>query len=136
MTNPIHILVVEDSTVAQMVMKENLTQQGCTVDIAADAQSAIEKAHDHHYDVILMDIGLGNGPDGFDVAAQIKANSPLNKRTSIAVVSAHGEPEYRDKAGMVGMVGYFNKPFTPKHAEKIVGFIKNNQLLHIINHMK
>lgn len=134
--NPIHILVVEDSKIAQMVMKNNLTEQGCTVDFASDAKGALEKAKDCHYDAILMDIGLGNGPDGFDAAAQIKAESPLNRKTSIAVVSAHGEPEYRDKAGAAGMVGYFDKPFTQKHAEKIVSFIKNNQLIRLIDHMK
>ncbi|MBA3535687.1 MAG: response regulator [Tatlockia sp.] len=134
--NPIHILVVEDSKIAQIVMKTNLTEQGCTVDIAVDAKDALEKARDCHYDAILMDIGLGNGPDGFDAAVQIKAHSALNKKTSIAVVSAHGEPEFRDKAGEVGMVGYFNKPFTQKHAEKIVNFIKNNQLIRIVDNMK
>lgn len=134
--NPIHILVVEDSKIAQMVIKTSLIEQGCTVDIAADAQGAIEKAQDCHYDVILMDIGLGNGPDGFDTAAQIRAHSPLNRKTSIAAVSIHAEPEYRDKAGAVGMVGYFNKPFTQKHAEKIVNFVKNNKFVHILDHMK
>ncbi|MBA2657009.1 MAG: response regulator [Tatlockia sp.] len=134
--NPIRILVVEDSKIAQLVMKTNLTEQGCTVDFASDAQSALAKAKDCHYDAILMDISLGSGPDGFDAAAQIKAQSPLNRKTSIAVVSGHAEPEYRDKAGEAGMVGYFNKPFTQKHAEKIVGFIKNNQLSRIIDHMK
>lgn len=136
MANSIHILVVEDSQVAQTVMKTNLTQQGCIVDIAADAQGALAKVHERHYDAILMDIGLGDGPDGFDVAEQIKLHSILNRDTSIAAVSAHEESEYRDKAEAVGMVGYFNKPFTQKHAEKIVSFIKNNHLVRLINHMK
>lgn len=133
--NPIHILVVEDSKIAQMVIKTNLVEQGCIVDIAADAQGAIEKTQGCHYDVILMDIGLGNGPDGFDAAAQIRERSLLNKRTSIAVVSAHAE-EYRDRVSPVGVVGYFNKPFTQKHAEKIVNFVKNNKFVHILDHMK
>lgn len=136
MNKPIHILVVEDSLIAQTVMQKNLIQQGCIVDIAADAQTALEKARDHHYDLILMDIGLGSGPDGFDIAAHIRSNSTLNKNTSIAAVSVHDEQEYRDKAEVTGMVGYFNKPFTPQYAEKIVGFVKNNQLIRIIHHMR
>ncbi|ARG97333.1 response regulator [Legionella micdadei] len=136
MSYPIHILVVEDSKVAQMAIENSLIQHGCIVDIANDAQGALQKAHAHHYDVILMDISLGNGPDGFDIAAQIKSQSALNKKTSIAAVTSHAEPEYRDKAKAVGMVGYFNKPFTHKHAEKIIGFVKNNQLMRILSHMK
>lgn len=134
--NPIHVLLVEDSPLAQTVMISNLTQHGCTVDTATDAEVALEKAYDQHYDIILMDIGLGSGPDGFDVATQIKNNSALNKKTSIVAISAHDKPEFREKAEAVGMVGYFNKPFTQKHAEKIIGFIKNNQLYQIINHIK
>jgi CheY-like chemotaxis protein len=133
---PIHILVVEDSIIAQMMMKTNLIQKGCTVDVADDAPSALKKADSHHYDVILMDIGLGHGADGFEVAAQIKAHSVLNKQTSIAAVSAHEESEYRDRAKTVGMVGYFNKPFTLQNAEKIVSVIKNHQLARIIDHIK
>lgn len=134
--NTIHILVVEDSQIAQISMKINLMEQGCTVDIAANAKDALEKTQISRYDVILMDIGLGNGPDGFDIAAQIKAHSAMNRKTLIAAVSANEEPENRDKADAAGMVGYFNKPFTQKHAEKIVNFIKNNKLVRIIEHMK
>jgi CheY-like chemotaxis protein len=134
--HPIHVLVVEDSKIVQLAMKSSLLEQGCTVDLASNAEDALEKAQDCHYDVILMDIALGNGPDGFDTAAQIRTSSALNRKTSIAAVSAYSEQEYRDKAGEVGMVGYFNKPFTQKHAEKIVGFIRNNRLIRIIDHMK
>lgn len=124
MSYPIHILIVEDSEIAQMAIEASLAQHGCIVDVAHDAECALQKAHSHHYDVILMDINLGSGLDGFDLAAQIKSQSVLNKKTSIAAVTSHIEPEYRDKAKAVGMVGYFNKPFTHQHAEKIVGFVK------------
>ena len=134
--NPIHILLVEDSQLAQAVMISNLIKHGCTVDTATDAEAALEKAYDQHYDVILMDIGLGNGPDGFDVATLIKNKSALNKKTSIVAISATDEPEFRDKAKEIGMVGYFNKPFTQKHAEKIVDFIKNDHLYRIVSHIK
>src|SRR5262245_12009094 len=127
---PIRVLVVEDSKIAQMAIKSVLTEQGCKVDFASDSKGALDKVQEQ-YDVILMDISLGEGPDGFETAAQIKAQSALNRKTSIAAVTAQRKPGYREKAGATGMVGVFEKPFTQEHAEKLVNFIRNNQLIRI-----
>ena len=122
-----HILIVEDTMVAQVVLKIQMTKQGCTVDIASDGKSAIEKGLTTHYDLILMDIGLGDGPNGFEVTAEIKKQNQINTLTPIMAVTAHGEPEFNDKALAVGMVGYFNKPFTPEDAKKIMDYLNNPQ---------
>lgn len=124
MNNSIHALVVEDSAIAQKVIKIQMTKQGCEVDIAGDGVAALEKAMSIHYDVILMDIGLGEGPDGFEVTAQIKEKCHLNKTTPIMAVTAHNEPVYREKALEYGMVGYFNKPFTTKEAAIVMDALK------------
>lgn len=126
MDNQFHILVVEDTPVAQVVVESQLVNVGCIVDLAADGKSALEKAAATHYDLILMDIGLGEGLDGFEVALLIKEGNGINKMTAIMAVTAHGEPEFNKKAESVGMVGYFIKPFRPIDAEKIIDYLKNN----------
>lgn len=117
MTNSLHVLVVEDTHIAQIVIKTQLYKQNCTVDIAVDGASAIRMANKFSYDLILMDIGLGDGPDGFEVTLNIKKNSLLNSMTPIVAVTAHNEPDFAEKASAVGMEGFFNKPFTYKNAE-------------------
>ncbi|KTD25818.1 MULTISPECIES: response regulator [Legionella] len=127
MTHPIHVLVVEDTLIAQMVAKAQLAKLGCLVDIASNGEIALEKTMTHAYDVILMDIGLGDGPDGFEVASSIKQSS-INKNTPIVAVTAHGEPDYAKKALAVGIERYFNKPFTPASAKAILHHIESRSL--------
>lgn len=125
MASQIRVLLVEDTPIAQHVLKAVLVKEGCAVDIAADGIIALDKAMNHPYDLILMDIGLGDGPDGFDVTVNIKAHSLFNKITPIYAVTAHNEPEYEEKALSVGMVGYFNKPFKQQDAATILDDFKN-----------
>lgn len=123
MTNPTHVLVVEDTLIAQMLTKIQLTQLGCLVDIASDAQIALEKSMTKAYDLILMDIGLGEGLDGFEVTSQIKMHSPMNKHTPVIALTAHNDPEYVEKARQVGMKHYFNKPVTPTDIQKMLEYL-------------
>lgn len=117
MVQPIRILLVEDTLIAQMVIKAQFTQLGCEVDVASDGIIALDKALESTYDLILMDIGLGDGPDGFEVATSIRNKSKNNKTTPIMAVTAHGDQEYEEKARACGMMGYFKKPFTPTDAK-------------------
>ena len=127
MDSPWHILVVEDTLIAQVFIKQQLLKHGCVVDTANDGEAAIRKTLFTPYDVILMDIGLGVGPDGFTVAAEIKKQSRINRTTPIMAVSAHGEPEYHEKAITVGMLAYFYKPFTPQDATTLVDYLKKTR---------
>lgn len=120
-----HILIVEDSRIAQVVLKNQMVQQGCTVDIASDGNTAIEQALATKYNLILMDIGLGEGPDGFEVSQSILSDGGLNSTTPIMAVTAHGEPHFEQKATEIGMVGYFTKPFNLDDAKVIMDFLKN-----------
>lgn len=125
MTSPLRVLIVEDTPIAQVVVKVQMTKQGCEVELAENGHVALEKAMSNRYDVILMDIGLGEGPDGFEVTRQIRAQSGPNQKTPIIAVTSHGGDDYIEKAKSVGMEEYLNKPFTPDDAKKIVDYLKN-----------
>ncbi|MCX7114803.1 MAG: response regulator [Gammaproteobacteria bacterium] len=120
-----HILIVEDTIIAQLVLKKEMIEEGCTVDIASDGHEALKKALQTHYDFILMDVGLGDGPNGFEVTTLIKQQSELNKNTPIFAVTAHGGDTYVEKAKAAGMVRYFNKPFTHVDAQFVINYVKN-----------
>jgi two-component system response regulator QseB len=53
----VKILIVEDSELAAQVMRKNLIQLGARVDIASNAEVAIDFLM-KRYDLILIDIGL------------------------------------------------------------------------------
>lgn len=120
----IRVLLVEDTPVAQIVAKNHLTKQGCEVDIASSGDEALEKILQIQYDIILMDIGLGDGPDGFEVTTQIKSENTLNQLTPIIAITSHEEESFEDKAFAVGMTDFYKKPFTEAIAKTIVDALK------------
>lgn len=103
-------LIVEDDKIAQVVAKYTVQELGYDFDIASTANEAIEYARTTKYHLILMDIGLDQGHDGFEVATEIRKNSLINLTTPIIAVTAHIDEEYREKAAEVGMLAFINKP--------------------------
>jgi len=60
------ILIVEDDRRLADVTREGLEEIGMAADIVSDGESAVRAATSQHYDVVVLDVMLGNGPDGFD----------------------------------------------------------------------
>lgn len=125
MTSSTRILIVEDALIAQMLTKIQLMELGCIVDIAANGVTALEKAKKQYYDLILMDISLGDDQDGFEVTAQIKKQSEKNKDTPIIAVTTHDTPEYAYRAEAVGMKRYYNKPLSCTDAEEMLQYLNS-----------
>lgn len=125
MSNLLHVLVVEDTVIAQFVTKSHLTQLGCVVDTASNGFMALDKANTVSYDVILMDLGLGEGPDGFEVTTLIKTQSKLNKNTPVMALTIHSESQFNEKAQSVGIVRFIYKPFRLADAKEIVDYLTN-----------
>lgn len=114
------ILIVEDDNVAQVVAKYAVQQLTDDFDAASTAQEAIDYANTKQYDVILMDVGLERGKDGFTVTNDIRKTCMLNSKTPVIAVTAHMEDSYRDKAIQAGMVAFINKPI---NADKLKGIL-------------
>jgi len=124
MTRLLQVLLVEDSQIAQLATKMQLIKQGCAVEVAPDGACAIQKTLAQHFDFILMDIGLGEGPDGFEVTQSIKNQKKgMNLNTPVFAVTAHSEAGYLEKAKTLGIVRYYNKPFTLTNIMEIMGLI-------------
>lgn len=125
MDNKIKALIVEDNAIACMAAKSNLEKLGCEVDTANTGEKAIELCENFTYNIIFMDIGLGD-TDGFTVTQEIKSKCQINKETPIVALTAHSEDEYKQKAKKVGMIDFLNKPIDTLQVEKIL-----NELFHV-----
>jgi CheY-like chemotaxis protein len=125
MSKLLHVLVVEDTVIAQFVTKSHLTQLGCVVDTASDGLIALDKSNNVVYDVILMDLGLGDGPDGFEVTTLIKQQSKLNQHTPVMALTIHSESQFNEKAQSVGIERFIYKPFRLADATEIVDYLTN-----------
>jgi CheY-like chemotaxis protein len=103
------ILVAEDNTVNQHIIKTILTKLDHSVDIAKDGQCAIDLFNSGDFDVILMDIRMPV-MDGLEATASIRAmDGPRSNIPIIALtadISFGNITEYTD----VGMNDVCGKP--------------------------
>ena len=65
------ILVVEDNTETQLIIKVNL-RNIYDVELTDNADDAIKLIKSNDFDLVLLDINLGNSADGRDVLNMIK----------------------------------------------------------------
>lgn len=82
------VLIVEDESVIAWALESLLEDLGHdVVGIASSGAAAIAAAAEHGPDLILMDIHLGRGPDGVEVAGRIVAKGSAK----VIFVSAYGD---------------------------------------------
>lgn len=115
-----HILVVEDNFIAQTVATALLSRLSCLVDIAPTGEEAISLCTQHHYDLIFMDIGLGEGMDGYEVTHHIRNLLTEQKDTPIIALTAHAGEENKQRCIEAGMDAVLTKPLTQAHASDIL----------------
>ncbi|KTD52995.1 response regulator [Legionella quateirensis] len=114
------VLVVEDNFIAQTVARALLTQLSCKVDIASNGNQALQLCKKNQYDLIFMDIGLGNGIDGYEVTRHIRTMPSDKKHTPIIALTAHGGDESRKRCIESGMDAVLTKPLTQAHAMDVI----------------
>lgn len=102
------VLLVEDFDDARFMMKLLLELIGYRVFEAINGREAVELAGDVNPDLILMDLSL---PllDGISATRIIRQNPQLND-VPIVALTAHTEPEFRDRAYAAGCDEFVGKP--------------------------
>jgi len=83
----VKILVVDDEENIRILFKEELEDEGYTVDVAANGEEAIAKVKKNHFDLIVLDIKMP-GMDGITALNEIKN---MNKNQPVILCSAYGE---------------------------------------------
>jgi signal transduction histidine kinase/CheY-like chemotaxis protein len=116
----IHILLVEDNELNQMLVQKMMNEVKCKVEVAENGRVAIQKIEKTFFDIILMDIGLP-GIDGYEVTQHIRNKlSPPQSAIPIIAVTAHALKGEEEKCLSAGMNGYISKPFNKEELfEKI-----------------
>jgi len=114
------ILLVEDDE-ASRDYTTALLKKYFNIESAFEGLEAIEKAKEKDYDIILMDINLGKGIDGTEVARKIR-KSPGYEKTPIVALTAFVLPGDREEFIAGGCTHYLGKPFT---RNQILELLKN-----------
>ena len=85
------VLVVEDDADVREVMAGALAGDGHAVIEAADGIAALDALATHRFDIILLDIGLGQGPDGVEVCRRLRRAG--DDAHVVAVTARDGEAD-------------------------------------------
>jgi PAS domain S-box-containing protein len=100
------ILLVEDEAIIALAEKRALERYGYSVVVAHSGEKAITRMKQTPgIDLILMDIDLGAGMDGTEVAAVILENHNL----PVVFLSSHAEPEIVERTEKITSYGYVVK---------------------------
>lgn len=102
------ILVVEDNKINQVVTRKMLEKLKIKVDTAYDGLGAIKKAQTASYDLILMDINMPPGMDGFEAAKRIRE---FDQTTPIIALTAAEQREVKKRIKDSAINDYIIKPF-------------------------
>lgn len=103
------ILVVDDEERIRKLLKMYLEREGYLIDEAGDGITALEKAIQINYDLILLDLMLP-GIDGIEVCNKLRET----KSTPVIMLTAKGEEANRVQGFEVGADDYVVKPFSPR----------------------
>lgn len=112
---PKRVLVVEDEVVAALSIQTLLAAEGHSVQIAEDAEEALEAFKAGEHDLVITDFKLGD-MDGLQLAAAVKEHSPAKP---VILITA-----YADKIAGTGKVSnvelVLKKPFSAAELQQAV----------------
>lgn len=104
------ILVIDDDQALCELLAEYLTVEGFTVDLVHDSREGTSMALGGSYSLIILDVMLPGGQNGFAVLQNIRAGV----NTPVLMLTARGEDVDRIIGLEMGADDYLSKPFNPR----------------------
>ena len=113
------ILVIDDQEEVRELVEAALRDGGFEIFKAFGGREGIQIAKNTRPDIIILDIMMPGGMDGYEVCKILKSDS-TTKKITIIFLTAKGQEVDKEKGVAVGGNGFFTKPFSPlKLIEKI-----------------
>src|SRR3954454_13479563 len=104
------ILVVDDEPDLREQLRRLFTREGHRVMTVPDGRGAIDRATTDRYDIVLLDVALGEGPDGYEVCRTLR-----ERRNVVPIIMLTALDSEADAVlGLEpGADDYVTKPFGP-----------------------
>jgi CheY-like chemotaxis protein len=102
-------LLVEDNKDAADALAQLIQLMGCDIDVAYDGPSALALAVATLPDLVLCDLGLPGGMDGYAVAREVRGDPRLDA-TRLVAVSGYSQPKDHAAAKQAGFDRLVPKP--------------------------
>ncbi len=102
------ILVVDDEEPLRETLMRSFSKEGHTVQAVAGGAEAIERAGSEQFDVILLDVALGTGPNGYDVCRALREQRNIVPIIMLTALDTEADAVQGLEAGADD---YVTKPF-------------------------
>ena len=107
---PVNILIADDEPINLTILTQLLILEGYAVRPALSGELAIESAASKPPDLIILDISMPPGMDGYEVCKHLKSRA-ASKDIPIIFVSALHENSDKMRAFQAGGHDFISKPF-------------------------
>ena len=104
------ILVVDDDSELREQIRRLFEREGHRVLAVPDARGAVDRATTGAFDIMLLDIGLGPGPDGYDVCRVLRELRNVMPIIMLTALDSEADAVLGLEAGADD---YVTKPFGP-----------------------
>ncbi len=104
------ILIVEDEASVALALEDDLKLEGYEVEVVADGESAIRRAKEGSFDLMLLDVMMPR-KDGFEVCRELRRAA---LRTPIVLLTAKAQESDKILGLELGADDYVTKPFSPR----------------------
>src|SRR3712207_3913410 len=108
MASELKILVVEDEADLRAMLTRSFSREGHEVVAVPDGEQALEHAGADGFDVVLLDVALGAGPSGYDVARELRARRNVVPIIMLTALDSEADAVQGLEAGADD---YVTKPF-------------------------
>ena len=115
------LLIVDDDSSLQTLLRILLTSSGFEVTTAGDGQQALAMVESSDFDLVLLDLEMPvmNGREFYREFRQRNTDTP------VVIISAYGADAGQRELGAQGSI---NKPFDPVNVQRIVESILSQQM--------
>lgn len=106
------ILIVDDQSDLRKLIRLALEPLGCELHEVANGMDALAAVRSLKPEVVILDVMLPGGIDGYQVCQAIKQD-PLTRSIKVIMLSARGQKSDVEEGYRVQADRYIVKPFSP-----------------------
>ena len=107
-TSALEILLVDDDRPLREMLTRSFEREGHRVTAVPDGETALDAAHERSFDVVLLDVALGAGPTGYDVARMLRSRRDVVPIIMLTALDSEADAVQGLEAGADD---YVTKPF-------------------------
>ncbi|HET7466029.1 MAG TPA: response regulator [Candidatus Dormibacteraeota bacterium] len=108
-TVSLKVLVADDNTLNQNMLRRQISKLGHTVDVVSNGREAVNAVEQQPYDALLMDV-LMPGMDGLQAAEEICRRWSRGTRPRLIALTAMAGPGDEERCRKAGFDDYMSKP--------------------------